>query len=204
MRNESHKTLIAIISGHIEAWRKQESWSRETVVQQIVEAHEAINGPANTNIVFEPLTRDTFERAKVNADKVFRWLDDVSKDRNLMPANFLPSILLAMPEDMRHACLNEFLRPLGMGVQGLETVDTGDVNFPYFLRDVHKETSEAVQSIADVMLHPDRASIMESDREAAEAIESLTKYRRAINGIVNATRAVGGAVLKVAAVGRGK
>lgn len=38
---------------------------------------------------------------KVNADRVFRWLDDGTKDTNLVPANFVPSILAALPTDLK-------------------------------------------------------------------------------------------------------
>ncbi|MCS9500340.1 hypothetical protein N1E27_29850, partial [Pseudomonas aeruginosa] len=92
MRTESH-TLISTLLGVVNQWRRREGWSRETVVQHIVEAHERIQGALVTGIVFDPPTRDTTERMKVNADRVFRWLDDGTKDTNLVPANFVPSIL---------------------------------------------------------------------------------------------------------------
>lgn len=83
MRSESH-TLISTLLGVVNQWRRREGWSRETVVQQIVEAHERIQGALVTGIVFDPPTRDTTERMKVNADRVFRWLDDGTKDTNLV------------------------------------------------------------------------------------------------------------------------
>lgn len=47
MRNESH-TLISTLLGVVNQWRRREGWSRETVVQHIVEAHERIQGePGN-------------------------------------------------------------------------------------------------------------------------------------------------------------
>ncbi|MBN0437935.1 hypothetical protein JTM67_36255, partial [Pseudomonas aeruginosa] len=84
MRNESH-TLISTLLGVVNQWRRREGWSRETVVQHIVEAHERIQGALVTGIVFDPPTRDATERMKVNADRVFRWLDDGTKDTNLVP-----------------------------------------------------------------------------------------------------------------------
>ena len=83
MRDVSHKTWIAIVLDHVNAWRKANGWSRETVVQMIVEAHDRMNGQVVTGIKFEPHTADTFERWKVNADRVFRWLDDSSKERRV-------------------------------------------------------------------------------------------------------------------------
>ncbi|EJS3803374.1 hypothetical protein N1Z81_006625, partial [Pseudomonas aeruginosa] len=43
MRSESH-TLISTLLGVVNQWRRREGWSRETVVQHIVEAHERIQG----------------------------------------------------------------------------------------------------------------------------------------------------------------
>lgn len=114
MQLRSHKTPISLIRDAVEAWRKQAGWSRETAAQYIVEAHEAIGGPAVSGIVFDPPTGDAFERAKVNADRVFRWFDDTTKDRNLLPLNMIWSVLFALPEDRRLLLVNELLAPVGM------------------------------------------------------------------------------------------
>lgn len=100
MRSESH-TLISTLLSVVNQWRRREGWSRETVVQHIVEAHERINAHIATGIVFDPPSRDAMDRMKANADRVFRWLDDSTKDNNLLPANFLPSILSALPNDLK-------------------------------------------------------------------------------------------------------
>ena len=118
MRHASHqKSWIAILRDAVEAWRKINGWSRETVSQMIVEAHERIGGPANSGIVFNPPSRDTFERAKANADRIFRWLDDSTKDNNLIPANFITSILAALPSDRRLQLADELLDPVGLGAR---------------------------------------------------------------------------------------
>ena len=120
MRDVSHKTWIAIVLDHVNAWRKANGWSRETVVQMIVEAHDRLNGQVVTGIKFEPHTADTFERWKVNADRVFRWLDDSSKDTNLLPTNFIPSILSAMPMDVRLHCMDDLLRGVGIAARPID------------------------------------------------------------------------------------
>ena len=115
MRHSSHtKSWISILRDAVESWRKFNGWSRETVAQTIVETHERIGGPANSGIVFDPPSRDAFERAKVNADRIFRWLDDSTKDNNLMPANFIGSILAALPADRRLHLADELLCPFGL------------------------------------------------------------------------------------------
>ncbi|HEA6046738.1 TPA: hypothetical protein RXH49_006447, partial [Pseudomonas aeruginosa] len=116
MRSESH-TLISTLLAVVNQWRRREGWSRETVVQHIVEAHERINAHIATGIVFDPPSRDAMDRMKANADRVFRWLDDSTKDNNLLPANFLPSILSALPNDLKIQALGDLLTPVGVSVR---------------------------------------------------------------------------------------
>lgn len=122
-RNLSHSpTWIAQLSATLEGWRRTESWSRETLCQEIVEAHVRTGQEAVTGIVFDSPTRDPFLRQKNNADRIYRWLDDVRKDSNLLPANFIPSLLAALPEPHRIALLDDLLAPFGLEVALREDV----------------------------------------------------------------------------------
>ncbi|MBI2306122.1 MAG: hypothetical protein HYU78_02355 [Rhodocyclales bacterium] len=115
MQQTTHtKTAISIVRDHVEDWRRQNRWSRETAADMIVQAHERIGGPRLTGIVFDPPTRDTFERMRVNADKIYRWLDDSSKDKNLLTVNFLWSIFAALPDERRLHLVDALLAPVGM------------------------------------------------------------------------------------------
>jgi hypothetical protein len=117
MQRATHPSPLAIVRDHIEAWRRDNRWSRETVADLIVQAHVRIGGPVFTGITFEPPTTDTFERMRVNADRVFRWLDDTTKDKNLLPFNFLWSVLAALPEDRRVLLVNDLLHPVCLQVE---------------------------------------------------------------------------------------
>ncbi|MDR6447456.1 hypothetical protein J2794_003572 [Paraburkholderia terricola] len=108
MRDSSHKSRIQIIRDHVAAWRKSQSWSRETAAAEIVAAHERIGGHLSGVIVFER-SADVYTTQKNHADRIWRWLDDESKDSNLMPANFENSILAALPIERRVDLLNEIL-----------------------------------------------------------------------------------------------
>lgn len=115
MQHGTHtKTAISTIRDFIEDWRRENRWSRETAADMIVQAHERIGGPRLTGITFDPPTRDTFERMRVNADRIWRWLDDSSKDKNLLPLNFLGSVLAALPEERRLHLVDALLAPLGL------------------------------------------------------------------------------------------
>lgn len=114
MKDVLHKTLVGILREHVIAWRKAEGWSRETVAQVIIEAHERVNAIAG--ITFDPQTKDIHEIREVNSQRVFRWLDDETKSNNLIPPNFIPSVIYAMPMQRRLACVSELLVPIGVGV----------------------------------------------------------------------------------------
>jgi hypothetical protein len=108
MRDSSHKSRIQIIRDHVAAWRKSHGWSRETAAAEIVAAHERIGGHLSGAIVFDR-SADVYTTQKNHADRIWRWLDDESKDNNLMPANFENSILAALPIERRVDLLNEIL-----------------------------------------------------------------------------------------------
>jgi hypothetical protein len=124
MQRATHPSPIAIISDHVEAWRRENRWSRETVADQIVAAHERLGAPEFTGIKFEPPTTDTFERMRVNADRIFRWLDDRTKDKNLLVANMLWSVIAAMPMQRRLLLVNDLLHPLDISVRATIEGDT--------------------------------------------------------------------------------
>lgn len=117
MQRATHPSPLAIVRDHIEAWRRDNRWSRETIADLIVQSHIRMGGPTYTGIAFEPPTTDTFERMRVNADRVFRWLDDTTKDKNLLPFNFLWSVLAALPEDRRVLLVNDLLHPVCLQVE---------------------------------------------------------------------------------------
>lgn len=118
MQRATHPSAITIVSDHIEAWRRDNRWSRETVADFVVQAHDRIGGPEITGIRFEPPTTDAFERMRVNADRLFRWLDDRSKDKNTLSLNMLWPILEALPIDRRVLLLNDLFQPVGIAVRG--------------------------------------------------------------------------------------
>jgi Putative bacterial toxin ydaT len=171
MRNQS-QTLIATIRAAVSEWRKREGWSRESVVDAIVQAHESIDGQAVTGIAFDPNTRDTFERMKVNADRVFRWLDDETKDSTLLPANFIPSILAALPMDLRIHVLNQVLRPLGVEARGSESVEGGTAfDVTSDLRAMMKESGEAQMALLGLSADSSIEELKKALREVEESRE---------------------------------
>lgn len=117
------RTPIALVRDHVEVWRRDNRWSRETVADVIVGTHDRLGFDTLTGIHFDPPTRDAFERTRVNADRIFRWLDDATKDRNLLPLNFLWSIMAALPPERRLALADALLFPVGLGARDAIGID---------------------------------------------------------------------------------
>lgn len=189
MRDKSQETLVGVVRRHVSSWRKAEGWSREAVVQQIVEAHDGLNGPAVTGIVFDPTTRDLFERQKVNADRIFRWLDDESKDNNLLPANFIHSILSAMPMDIRLHCIGDILRPLGITVASSELGDHGEFDAQNHLREMVKESAEAALALINISPLSTVQQLEDAYKEVGDVHEASSRARRALAKAIEKIRA---------------
>lgn len=184
MRNVSHKSRIATILEYVDQWRRSMDWSRETVCEQIVEAHYRIGADKLTQVKFER-SGDLVTIQKNNADRIYRWLDDKSKDRNLLCSNFEMSIFAAMPAAIRLACLNELYAPLGLCMKGVEVADNNTLNATTHLVAIAKETSEAQGAIADLIDGASPAELAKADRELAEAEEVIRAARAGVRQQMN-------------------
>lgn len=179
MQHKTH-SAVSIIRAHVDAWRKHHGWSRETAAMEIVGAHERLGNDVASGIIFNPPTQDSFERARVNADRVFRWLDDATKDTNLLPLNFLRSILVALPVDRRVRLLNELLGDLGLYVFE-ETGPIDALDAVKLLQAVIKETGEANTALAALVDGATEDELLVARSELIEGIGSLQKALDAVN-----------------------
>lgn len=171
----AQRTPIAIVRDHVEAWRRDNRWSRETVADVIVGAHERLGFDTMSGIHFDPPTRDAFERMRVNADRIFRWLDDSTKDRNLLPINFLWSVLAALPAERRLALADALLAPVELSAQSMIGIDPAGpgadqtaVVVMHF-RDVVTATADAEMAMSKLLDGVDKG-----EPEAAKAKLSRT------------------------------
>jgi len=189
MQRKPHKpaTVITILREAVDNWRRSNHWSRETVAQMIVEAHERIDAPLITGMVFDPPTRDHFERMRVNADRIFRWLDDVSKDRTLLPLNMLPSVLAALPLDLRVQAADRMLRQAGIASRAMTTQAQPLVDSVLILlrRDL-TETAEANAALAQLVDGIEPGELENAQRQVADAIEALHATQAAIEATMTA------------------
>ena len=172
MQRASHGSVVSIIQTHVNAWRKRHGWSRETAAMKIVEAHEAAGNDKVSGIEFDPPTRDTFERARVNADRIFRWLDDQTKDNNLLPVNFLPSVLMALPVADRVRCVNDVVRIVGISAAAVVS-GSGSLDAVGMLRGIIKECAEAHGAVVALVDGATRDELLDAQRELTEAIAEM-------------------------------
>ncbi len=173
---------ISILKSYLEAWRKSNHFSRETVAQLIVEAHERLGFDIESGVRFEPHTQDAYDRQRVNADRIFRWLDDSSKESNLLSFNMFTSILSVLPKDMAAGCMNEILGKIGFSIHrsDVESVEVLEVN--QGLIEIAKESSEAIQAVARLNVSANRDALSKAEKELADAAESMGHLRSMIAG----------------------
>lgn len=191
--NLQSKTLIGIIREHVIAWRRAENWSRETVAGVIVELHQASNH--STGIVFEPQTKDAFEIREVNAQRIFRWLDDESKGGNLLPANFIPSILTAMPVERRLMCASEIMVSIGLGACLPCEGEDGELNINHIF-EAQLEDIDAMQAATAAIQNPTAENLDVAERKLARSQKRKERLHKLIAGARKAC------ALTKAAIGR--
>lgn len=189
MRNDTHNTLIDTVRTAVEDWRKREGWSRASAGQEIVAKHEEIGGPLVTGIVFDPNTKDTYERQRINGERIFRWLDNITKDTNLLPVNFLPSILAALPSDLQMQVLGALVRPLGLQVSSCDAAKAPAFDPLVHAGSLIKEGSEAAQAVLKVGADAPAALVEQACKELDDVSEAACVIKRAIRA---AAAVVGG------------
>lgn len=187
MRNGSQRTLIGQIREVVRVWRVRQGWSRETLVMALVEAHIRLGAEDLTGIRFDPPTRDTYERAKVNADRVQRWLDDDTKDNALMPANFLPSIIEALPLDLLLQLLNELLQHRGLAVHPIANGGRGELCVVSALGVVLKEDGESHQALTGLIGNDSQDALTRARTELTESIAAQQAVLQAVEQALTAT-----------------
>lgn len=155
---------VAILRSEIEAWRTASRMSREAVAIVIIEAHEANGADTATEISFDFIGSDAYDRAKKSAQKIFRWLDEGN-----LPAQLVPSILAALPIERRMSCLSQMYCHLGVELRLVQRCDSNSVDFPAHLRTVMKETSEAQLRLVDLPVEASDAALLDVHKELTEA-----------------------------------
>lgn len=175
MRHESQKSKTQTLASYVEQWQSRVG-SRETIAIIVVETHYTLGLDRATGITFPK--RHGPKAAKVNADRIFRWVDDLTR----MPANFESSILAAMPQDLVLRYLNEIFCSVGFVVRP-KTVCVGGEDDPVKIAyGQHKESSEATSAILE-LCHSNKVDDLE--RALKETLESIAQAKAAVSYITS-------------------
>lgn len=154
--------------------------SRQTAAAHVVEAHEQIGAGVVTGIEFDPPTQDAYKRMAVNCDRIYRWLDDATKETNHLSANMLPSVLAALPVADRVRVMDDILRPVGLSCRAIEA-DAFDPNATVMLfKGLAKSGSAATAAMADLLdgvdpgeLEAAESAIKEAQRQNDSALKRI-------------------------------
>jgi hypothetical protein len=169
----------AILRAEIEAYRTANRLSREAIAIAIVEAHEKMSADKATEIAFEFSGSDAYDRAKKSAQKIFRWLDEGN-----LPANMVPSILAALPMELRIHVLNQVLRPLGVEARGSEDVEGVGFDATSDLKAMMKEGAEAQIALVGVTADAPVEVLQKALREVEEAREAHDQAARDLKSAI--------------------
>lgn len=185
MNRHPHKseTAIGILRRHVASWRRANSWTIETVCDEIVRAHAMIGAIETTGVEFKESGGDEIRRQRTNSERIMRWLDDESKENNLLTLNMLPSLLAALPVSFRLSALNEMLRPVQMGVHSLSAAPgalPGRDHFAQALHSMIQEASEAQGAVLELLDGITPGELAAAQKELSEAV---TAFRSALAAV---------------------
>lgn len=186
MKRGSQDSWSLTLLRYVNAWRKRDGLSREAAAVTIVEAYRAVGEPP-VGSDFRA-SKDAYEDARINAQRVFRWLDDQTKDCTLLPFNFAPAILAALPPDLCLACVDELLFGLGLSARRVEGGLAG-AQVATVLASVAKESGEATASLADLVDGATPAELDRAHREVTEAVAANTEALRLVESMMSQSRA---------------
>jgi len=166
--------IASILRTEIEAWRRAVgNVSREAFAIEVMGAHQEMGGESTSGVEFT-FTGDAYDRAKKAAQKLFRWLDA----GDTLPANMVPSILVALPLDVRLHCLNQMFRPLGAEARSLEPVAPARFDGMVHLQAMVKEGGEAKSAVIAAISSPTPDTLKTAIKELSESIEADTAAKR--------------------------
>ncbi|TQK10209.1 hypothetical protein [Herbaspirillum sp. SJZ107] len=186
MNMNTHASSVAgILRTEIEAWRRANTitcMSREAFAAMVMESHQALGGEAATGVDFT-FSGDTYTQAKKAAQKLFRWLDEGCP----LPAGIVPSILAALPLDVKLHCLNQMYRPIGVESHSLASVTPAPFNAMHHLQNMIKEGAEAKAALVTASIQQTPEALQHAIKEVSESIEADTAAKRSLEAALLAS-----------------
>jgi hypothetical protein len=183
--------IASTLRAEIEAWRRANSiacMSREAFAAMVMGEHDKLGGEAVTGVEFS-FVGDTYTQAKKAAQKLFRWLDV----DGTLPAGIVPSILAALPLEVRLCILNKMLCPMGISARAAECSSPVATDFSTHLRRVMKESGEAQMALVNLPADASDEQLLDAHRELVEASQACERAAQDAAARVAARQAPGAA-----------
>lgn len=177
------KTQLAIINEGVRKWQKSAGLSsKEAIGDLIVQAHYEHGFDITTGITFQMTGNDEYHRMHINSQKIFRWLDGVTKETNLLNVNFVPSILVNMPADIKQETVSALLKsidytgqPASAAAKPLDPLD--------MLKDLVAQTASVKTSYLNLMDGIDPGEIEDALNQTELAIDQLIKAKASLTAL---------------------
>lgn len=182
MRGDSQgRTTIAIIAAAIVEWKDSKGWSRETVADAIIRHFYNLQPKGLPGISFNlNSSDDEYQRMHVNANKLFRWLDDITKDGNL-PANLAVYLLGALPVELRTKTINTLLLTGGIDMSAKPIVQADPARPLDMLESVLAESAEAAKALAALVDGVDPGELEHAQHTLSMALIAMQSAKRVID-----------------------
>lgn len=174
------KLLIKVVNRALELPRA----SRFALAMDLVDAVDRL-GFAEV-LALEGLTfartDDVHNDARINAQKLFRWLGQYENQHAQADRLFYVEVALlaALPEDLRLLYLNELYAPLRVTVVADHCCDGKVVNVLNMAAMLTKENSEAQVAVIHLGTEPNREQLEAAHRELRESAASTTASMAAL------------------------
>lgn len=168
MKHPACDSWITILRRHVDDYRRSTSLSHESLAVQMVERHDQLGRPTIGGDFIKH--RDIFATARVWWQRIGRWLDDATKEKTLMPASFVPAVLLSLPEDRRLRAVNEMLAQVGLVAEPAQGGGTSQREFSHTLSRLCKEAGEAHAAVAALTDGAEPGELEAAERELQDAL----------------------------------
>lgn len=164
-----HRSRVQQLNIAIRQWADTLSVRRHVIAAAIIEKVEQIGLTqilADEGITFNK-TNDAYNDMRVNAQKIFRWIDPECDHYKNYQAVLLieEAIVAAMPQDIRTKYLNAVYTDSGTYITKIRP-STEKLNAELVAIAVHKENSEALTAILNL-------KIIKTDKEAIRTHKEL-------------------------------
>lgn len=171
MKNKSRlKKLIKAIN----QWQELPRSSMSNISIEVVQSCHTLNMMEALNDVgiFFKESDNPVDDARINAQKLFRWLG--TYDEHVMPDRLFyvePAILHAMPAQIRREYLNSVYSGIGVFIELNDNCisDEETLNTAQVAQSITKENSEAVVAVLGITDKPSNNQVIDTHRELMES-----------------------------------